>query len=84
MSDKAKAAGVPLCVHCCCAAIMLIFFGVFAFQEFDDGNACYSQKVWSPATQDYEMKETTYLVDGATNEDVSALFHKFFIASFYA
>ena len=83
MSDKGKAAAIPCCFQWCCAIIFIVFFGIYAYQEHDGGQSCYIQNVWSPAIQDYETKETNYVIAGGTNEDIAGRFHKFFVASFY-
>ena len=72
------------CCACLIYAAMLVFFGIFAFNDPDDGRACFVQKVWSPAVNTYMLKETDYFVDGMDNVDISGRFHWFFTTGFYA
>ena len=46
---------------------VMTFFGFFAFGRIDYEKSCYGHKVWSPSSDEYVDKVTTYSVKGLLN-----------------
>ena len=84
MSDSGarKYAAIEFAITAILSVIFMIFFGFFVFGEYDNGESCYVQRVWSPAQQGYVTRKTTFPIEGGSNIDIAWRFNVFFIFGF--